>query len=232
LGLPGGLNSRFLDAFIEFLPAHRQLRRMGIKKNASAVVLAGSLALLCCLPMPARGASLGDWRTGVTMNGKEFFAYTLNDSGQAFGEWCSVDSGSCTWMIGMSFGCDKNFAYPVLANSDAEAESLSMNCSGTIEDTDLSRYAFTDFKSVKSLLKDAHVVGFAIPMQSDQFRVIRFSLDGCSDAIAAMEASATAAYQRQKNAATDARDVKVQPDSGQGASAPTPALEVIAGKNL
>ena len=123
---------------------------MGIKRNATALALASSLALLCCLPLPARGASLGDWRTGVTTNGKEFFAYTLNDSGQAFGEWCSVDSGYCTWMIGMSYGCDKNFAYPVLANSDAEAESLSMNCSGTIEDTDLSRYAFTDFKLVKA----------------------------------------------------------------------------------
>jgi hypothetical protein len=230
LGLLGRLNSRFLNAFIEFVPAHRQLRRMGIKKNASAVALAGSLALLCSLPMSASGANLGDWRTGVTTNGKEFFAYTQNDNGQAFGEWCSVDSGSCTWMIGMSFACDKDFAYPVLANSDAEAESLSMNCSGTIEDTDLSRYAFTDFKSVKSLLKDAHVVGFAIPMQSDQFRVIRFSLDGCSDAIAAMEASATAAYQRQKNAAAATRDVKMQADSGRGASATTAALGPIAAK--
>ena len=126
-----------------------------------------------------------------------------NDGGQAFGEWCSVDSGYCTWMIGMSAGCNKDLAYPVLANSDVETESLSMNCSGTIEDTDLSRYAFTDFKSVKSLLKDAHVVGFAIPMQSDQFRIVRFSLVGCSNAISAMEADATAAYQRRKNGAAE-----------------------------
>lgn len=208
------------------------VKRMGIKRNATALALASSLALLCCLPLPARGASLGDWRTGVTTNGKEFFAYTLNDSGQAFGEWCSVDSGYCTWMIGMSYGCDKNFAYPVLANSDAEAESLSMNCSGTIEDTDLSRYAFTDFKLVKSLLKDGHVVGFAIPMQSDQFRVIKFSLDGCSDAISTMEAGATAAYQRRRNGAAATRDVKVQADSGQSVSVPTPALQPIAAKKL
>jgi hypothetical protein len=210
---------------LNFFPAHRQLpllnglqkgyrtprgaNRMGIKKNATALALAGSLALLCGLPLPARSANLGDWRTGVTTNGKEFFAYTQNDGGQAFGEWCSVDSGYCTWMIGMSAGCDKDLAYPVLANSDVEAESLSMNCSGTVEDTDLSRYAFTDFKSVKSLLKDAHVVGFAIPMQSDQFRIVKFSLNGCSDAIAAMEADATAAYQRRKNGAADARDVKM-----------------------
>lgn len=188
---------------------------MGIKKTATAVALAGSLALVCCVPVPASGANLGDWRTGVTTNGREFFAYTLNDGGQAFGEWCSVDSGSCTWMIGMSAGCDKNLAYPVLANSDVEAESLSMNCSGTIEDTDLSRYAFTDFKSVKTLLKDAHVVGFAVPMQSDQFRVVKFSLNGCSDAISAMEAGAMAAYQRRKNGATEARRDNAGTDSGQ-----------------
>ncbi len=178
---------------------------MGIKKNATAIVLASSLALLYCSPVPASGANFGDWRTGVTMNGKVFFAYTQNDSGQAFGEWCSLDSGYCTWVIGMSVGCDKNLAYPVLANSDIEAESLSINCAGTIEDTALSRYAFTDFKSVKSLLKGAHVVGFAMPMQSDQFRVVKFSLDGCSDAISAMEAGATAAYQPRKNGAADTR---------------------------
>jgi hypothetical protein len=179
---------------------------MGIKKNATVVALASSLALLCCLPVPASGANFGDWRTGVTTNGKDFFAYTQNAGGQAFGQWCSMDSGYCTWIIGMSVGCNKDFAYPVLANSDIAAASLSINCAGTIEDTDLSRYAFTDFKSVKSLLKGAHVVGFAMPMQSDQFRVVRFSLAGCADAISTMEAGATAAYQHRKNGAANTRD--------------------------
>jgi hypothetical protein len=123
------------------------------------------LAAICCLPAIARGATFGDWQTGVTTNGKTYYAYTQNDSSQVFGEWCSLDSGYCTWMIGMSVTCDTDSAYPLLANSDSGADSLSIKCGGTIEDTNLSRYSFTDFKSVTNLLKGAHVVGFALPMR-------------------------------------------------------------------
>lgn len=193
-----------------------------MKKNATTLALAGSLALFSCLPVSASAADFGVWRTGVTANGREFFAYTENDSGQAFGEWCSLDSGNCTWTIGMSIGCTKDFAYPVLANSDTEAEPLAMDCSGTIQDTALSRYAFTDFSSVKRLLKGAHAVGFAMPMQADRFTVVRFSLNGCADAIAAMEAGATAAYQgRKSGVASTPNAVNAAVDSGRTATVPS-----------
>jgi hypothetical protein len=45
------------------------------------------------------------------------------------------------------------------------------------------------YKSLEALLKGAHHIGFAFPMQSDQFKVVRFSLTGSTRAVGAMEAA-------------------------------------------
>lgn len=132
-------------------------------------------------------STYGDWQAGVTDDRTMMYAYTTNDSGNVFGEWCSVTTGNCTWMIGLTTGCEQESSYPVLANSDKVAAALDIKCGGKIEDTQLSRYQFTNFKSVEGLLKNAHRIGFALPMQGDQFRVVRFSLRGSSTATATME---------------------------------------------
>ena len=142
-------------------------------------------------------STFGDWQAGVTDDRSMMFAYTANDSGNVFGEWCSVKSGDCTWMLGLSTSCEQESSYPVLANTDTTAAPLDIVCGGKIEDSNLSRYQFTNFQNVDKLLKKSRRLGIALPMQSDQFRVVRFSLKGCSEATATME-SAVAKLSKQR----------------------------------
>lgn len=148
-----------------------------------------SIALCAVMPFAHGGTTFDDWEAGVTDDGKTFYAFTLNDSGSVFGEWCYASAGKCFWMIGMETGCETESSYPVLANTEALASPLSIKCGGKVTDTQLSRYQFEDYKSLEALLKGAHHIGFAFPMQSDQFKVVRFSLTGSTRAVGAMEAA-------------------------------------------
>jgi hypothetical protein len=156
------------------------------------------------------GSQFGDWEAGVTDDRTMFYAFTLNDSGDVFGEWCSPSTGNCTWLVGMKTGCESDSSYPVLANADSGAAALSIRCAGKIVDTQLSRYQFESFKDIETLLKNAHKIGFAIPMQSDRFQVVRFSLNGCHSATAAMESAvAKAAKASNSGRVKDTRDTEL-----------------------
>lgn len=144
-----------------------------------------ALALLCSTP--AVSTDSGDWTYGRSDDRSSFYAFTTNDSGAVLGEWCSASSGKCLWMIGLSTGCEQNSSYPILANADKGAASVMISCSGKIPNTELSRYQFLGYKDIESVLKDSTRIGFAIPMQLDQFRVVRFSLVGESEAVTTME---------------------------------------------
>jgi hypothetical protein len=129
----------------------------------------------------------GDWIYGRSDDGSTFFAYTTNDSGAVFGEWCSESDGKCNWMIGLSAACVPDSTYPILANADTGAGSVMIACGGPLADTALSRYRFTNYKDIEGILSGSKRVGFAFPMQADQFRVVRFSLNGEKNAVSSME---------------------------------------------
>lgn len=154
------------------------------------------IALTTLAPAVAVSAETGDWTYGVSDNRSSFYAFTTNDSGSVFGEWCSASTGKCLWMVGMNASCnEESSAYPILANTDGAAGPVSIICSGKLENTDLYRYQFSSWKDLESLLKDAGQIGFAIPLKAGEFRVVRFSLNGLSTAVSRME-SQVAALQR------------------------------------
>lgn len=176
-------------------------KEIAVKTWRIALGLLGLFSATVC----GAESSFGDWQAGVTDDRSTMYAYTTNDSGDMFGEWCSVTTGNCTWMLGLTTACEQESSYPVLANTDTGAAPLNIKCGGKIEDSELSRYQFTSFKDVEKLLKGGHRVGIALPMQGDQFRVVRFSLKGSSAATSAMEAAvAKLARPQQKK---DTRDV-------------------------
>jgi hypothetical protein len=147
------------------------------------------IAPLLLIPSIALSATFDKWEAGISDDHQTFYAFTLNDSGSIFGEWCTVSTRICVWMVGMDSGCEGDSTYPVLANTDTGAAPLNIKCGGKLADTNLSRYQFQDYKSVEGLLKGSHMIGFAIPMKADQFKVVRFSLSGSERAISAMEAA-------------------------------------------
>lgn len=151
----------------------------------------------------SQSASSGDWTYGRNDDGSWFYAYTMNDSGAVLGEWCSAGTGNCAWMIGTTTGCEQDSSYPILANADMGSAPIAISCSGKIAGTDLTRYLFTNFKDIESLVRKSQRIGFAMPMQAGQFKVVRFSLSGESNAVASMEQLVTRVVKPSKPSTKD-----------------------------
>lgn len=127
----------------------------------------------------------GDWVVG---RGNGFlYASTINDSGLALGEYCYSSSKKCTWLLAIDSTCNDGDKYPTLGNTDEGAASLVLECGGKLEDPQRYVLVFQDWKSLESLMQKSTRLGLAVPMQSDQFKVYRFSLDGMKKAQAIME---------------------------------------------
>jgi hypothetical protein len=153
----------------------------------------------------------GKWNV-VTTDPTMMYAVVFNDSGALFGQYCYPDKGTCLWLISISTQCEKDHKYPVLANSDGDggAMQLTIQCQGSIggEGKDAKyAYVFTDFDSVTSLLKNGKRVGFTIPLQSDQFKVVRFNLQGAEKAISQMRDKASEAMDESKSKNTKDQDL-------------------------
>lgn len=148
----------------------------------------------------AYAQDFGKW-TVVTDDPTMMYAVTFNDSGALFGQYCYPDQGSCLWLISVTTSCEKDHKYPVLANSDGGAVPLTLQCQGPIggkgEDAKFA-YVFTDFDAVSNLVKSATRIGFAVPLQADQFKVVRFEVDGSAPALSAMRSKASAAMDQGK----------------------------------
>ncbi len=148
----------------------------------------------------ARAEDFGKW-TVVTDDPTMMYAVVFNDSGALFGQYCYPEKGSCLWLISTSTSCEKDHKYPVLANSDGGAVPLTIQCQGSIgKGSDVKyAYVFTDFDEVTNLVKNATRIGFAVPLQSDQFKVVRFPVDGSAEALAALRNKASEAMDKKKS---------------------------------
>ncbi|MCM0082453.1 hypothetical protein L4X63_12715 [Geomonas sp. Red32] len=160
-----------------------------------------ALLVLSVLVKPVLAQEFGNWAVDAKSE-KFLYAATVNESGALLGQFCFVEGGSCVWLIGMDTGCNKGDEYTVLANSDAGSSAMQVLCDGQL-DNGMYRYGFSDFESIDTLLKTATRVGFAVPLQSDQFKVFRFKLEGAKPAISVMRALAE---KRMKNSETGTKD--------------------------
>ena len=129
-----------------------------------------------------KAENFGAWFTGKTNDDNFVFATTVNDSGHLLGQYCSPDTGNCLWMLGINTTCKLGDKYPILANSDSGANHLSVHCNKQLDDGKF-RYVFSKFDEIDGIIKGGLRIGFALPLQSDNFRVIRFDLSGANRAI-------------------------------------------------
>lgn len=163
------------------------LTRSTLRLGASSAFI----ALLLLRPTLAHSAqTFGAWQVALSADLTNIYAATKNDSGAVLGEYCFPRKGSCVWALGIPTSCDDGHVYPLLANSDIGSAQIRIQCQGPV-DGKLYSYAFTNFKSIDHLVKRASRVGFAMPLQADRFRVVRFVLNGASAALKTMRIAAT-----------------------------------------
>ncbi len=150
--------------------------------------------------------SFGEWHTGTTDSGEKLlFAVTANDSGNLLGQYCSPSTGNCIWLIGMNASCKEGDQYPVLANSDKGSAHILVYCNAKL-DSGLYSYVFTDFNIINDFIMKGSKIGFAVPLQTDQFRVVRFNLVGSNRAISAMRSTAEKIQRRSPTKVINTRD--------------------------
>jgi hypothetical protein len=142
-------------------------------------------AVFTCAAAQAEGLTLGPW--SLELDDPELvYALNMNEAGSGLAQTCLPKIDSCVWMLLMSTKCEEGSTYPILANSDAGARHLEVRCNGRFGTSELSMYAFADFKAVDAIVRSARRVGFAVPLQGDQFRVIRFGLEQADAALGAL----------------------------------------------
>ena len=124
----------------------------------------------------------GDWYLDQGVGYRE--AYSTNASGSAIAIFCGENR---CFLLQVQPPCTDATERIALVNADTGAFLIPMFC------TALSKNGNTEFVDVlgnfdnlKSTLESNPNVGFSIPVQSGQFRIIRFALVGSTEVIEAV----------------------------------------------
>ena len=148
-------------------------------------------------------AQSGTWTESISKSGEFVHSSTLNDSGSFLGQFCYPANGKCMWLVGLKSRCTQGKRYPVLASGEGGASHVTMLCAGKkrIGEVEYSRYVLSKFKSIDKMVRSGARIGFALPMGSGRFRVVRFATTGAASSLDAMRR--VAAEMRGKKGSND-----------------------------
>lgn len=118
----------------------------------------------------------GDWRVDMSQGSAE--ALTSNGSGSILGVICLE---SCNVYLNNLQRCEQAALYPVMVNTATGAHTLSSAC--FVDDDNRHFLIFAIDDSWMRIFRAGGVVGFALPMESGEFHVSRFSLNGAAEAL-------------------------------------------------
>lgn len=107
-------------------------------------------------------------------------AKTFNQAGSTAGVLCVVSTRDCQAYISADNACEENSRYPLMVNSSVGASNLSSTCK-TIGGV---QYHFIDeFQSAVNAFESGGEFGFAMPLKSGKFVVLRFESAGATAVI-------------------------------------------------
>jgi hypothetical protein len=126
----------------------------------------------------------GDWVWSVD-DPEMLYAATENSAGQTLVQLCDATDGSCFYAVGFDTSCDEGDSYPALVNTDDGAYNIEFLCGGKL-DAGGNMMLVKNFDQIDGMIRKARRIGFALPMQGDEFKAVRFSLKGAVPALDAM----------------------------------------------
>jgi len=135
-----------------------------------------------------KSKAFGDWIVGVTEEGMPYAA-AINSAGDILMKRCDAVAMTCTWFQGISISCKEDASSPVLLNSPSGSATHTIFCRGSYSSGGRIYYKYEldnqdQFDSV--VAASSGIIGFAMPLESGQFNVTRFSLKGAKGAINAV----------------------------------------------
>jgi hypothetical protein len=149
-----------------------------------AIVVMLVLGLVMSSGVRAGDFTSGDWTWNVD-DPETFYAATGNSAGQMLMQLCDVNEGSCLYAVGFDTTCNEGATHPALVNTDETAASITLHCGKKLKDGTNLMF-IENFDQIDGIIRDARRIGFALPMQGDEFKAVRFSLKGAVPALDAM----------------------------------------------
>jgi hypothetical protein len=122
---------------------------------------------------------IGDWAVNFSIADMRI-ASTTNSAGATAGVACFVKRSECQAYIAPNFTCAQNAMVPMMINSAVGAYPLITRCEHIDE---LHLLVIDEFDSAIEAFQSGGEIGFALPMQSGEFRVLRFSTIGATLAV-------------------------------------------------
>ena len=171
-----------------------------------SIVWGSILGLLFVQPGWTQGFEIGDWVWNAE-DPEVYWAATTNDAGQMLAQFCDPEDGVCFYAVGFDTNCEEDASYPALVNSDIAAQSIELRCGSEVDDGGHLMHP-VDFDQIDKLVRQANRIGFALPMEGDEFKAVRFSLRGSNEALDAMRDFAQKGS-RQSREIRKAKDTEV-----------------------
>lgn len=167
-------------------------------KKACCMLLAVPLLALAGRASAA-SVTFGHWLVATTADGSYSYAATLNGQGEVFGEFCSYQSASCSWLLAVRTSCRFGDVYPILANSSHGANPLATLCAGAMGGG-VYGMALMNRRTLEKNIAHAVQVGFAVPLGNGGFTVAHFQLNGRVRATSFLQKSFFAEIKRRRHA--------------------------------
>jgi hypothetical protein len=140
------------------------------------------LFLTCFLPFASYGQS-GRWlQINANDSSGDLIAGTVSNDGKSYlASRCFRDIRKCAVIISAPTKCEKDAEYSMLINSDDGAYHTVGICR---LNGNQYEYILTPYSAIlKIISKDSGIIGFALPLESGEFRAYRFSLIGAKKAL-------------------------------------------------
>lgn len=121
-----------------------------------------------------------DWSVIQAKDSVDLIAITHNKEGSYLAFRCFVNTQKCVHVFSASFECKVGAGSPVLINTPASALSIQTTCASN---SVVHELMVDDQSQIHEALKQGGVIGFAFPMDSGLFKVVRYSLNGAGEAM-------------------------------------------------
>jgi hypothetical protein len=128
----------------------------------------------------AQTRKFGAWTVAMSDDKKDLIAATTVDEDKYLAYRCFGRTKKCAHVVNLAAECEEGKEYPVLVNSSHAALAITCTCSVNEDQYELVP-DYDDFHTV--LANSTGYIGFALPMVSGQFKVVRFNLNGVGGAM-------------------------------------------------
>jgi len=146
--------------------------------------------VLCSLPTKSQQLTyrVGDWIVHKELPGIQVANVSTQDGKATAGIICFLSTNECVAYV-LSRACyEINSTIPMMINSPVGAFHITTRCEEVAGTPPGVINVINEFGNAKAAFESGGEVGFVLPLQSGEFRAVRFSTKG---AVAAIESAMT-----------------------------------------